>query len=504
MPALAAQAAEPRPASPWEDGGPGGGQAQGNGLPGPFAEPPSPGGLRPLPATMELVRSQVGALLAASGGFHALPPAEQERLRRHLVKIAAYAAELARDVWHQADKLGQRPVVKTSTQLEAPLVRAQSDGDNFQASAAGRVARITQQTLRAVAFPTFVSDLIKGTFEAITNATIEQLQAYTELLSNVSKTVDQFMADNISDNQARDWLAQRYPEYLEVTTSGGAPRLRLRPGADDRPAPSWRRDLNLSQDVGLDLEEIEQTLVPAARRKLAEGRLQVLSTMVLMGVSRLVVTAGKIRATMGFHIDTTDRLHTEHATDFDFRSGLSASYGFGPWRASAAMSLAYVRSTRAQSDHELNLDTDLTGEVELHFKSDYLPLQAFADSAALSRIRGNTPVPGQADLFGQIATGGSVGRYQSPRSRRSQRQEPALRRLGVLPDAPQVPQASSPSAGSGSGGRSGGGSAGRGSGASGSGGGGSSSGGGSSGGSGSGSGGRPASSAGDAGRGGRS
>jgi len=78
-----------------------------------------------------------------------------------------------------------------------------------------------------------------------------------------------------------------------------------------------------------------------------ESRLQMLSTLVLMGVNRIVVTGGKIRATMGFHIDTTDRAREEQASDFDFRTAVAGSFGFGPWSASASMSISYVSSTRS-------------------------------------------------------------------------------------------------------------------------------------------------------------
>ena len=96
-------------------------------------------------------------------------------------------------------------------------------------------------------------------------------------------------------------------------------KLAVADGADDREAPDFKADLNLPGDVGVDESAFEETLLPAARRRLAETRLQMLSTMVLMGFSRIVVTGGKIRATMAFHIDTTDRSHEESATDLDFR-----------------------------------------------------------------------------------------------------------------------------------------------------------------------------------------
>jgi hypothetical protein len=411
------------------------------------------GALRPNAATLNLVKSQVGALLTSSAAFHALPPEERRSLSDNLTRVAAYSAELIRDDWYQSGRIGQRPVVRYRKTIEGPaaqsLAQAQSDeGSGFAPSATSQVARVTQETIRAIAFPTFVADLIKGTFQAIVNASIQQMEAYIRLIENVSKTVDQFMNDNISDNQAKDWLAQSYPDHIVVEGGRAVPR----PDADDRPAPNFRADLNLSEEVSLDEGSIEETLVPAARRKLAQGRHQMLSTMVLMGINRIVVTGGKIRATMGFHIDATDRAHAERATDFDFRAAASGSFGFGPWSASLSTSVSYVSSTRRTNDSELNVDADLTGEVEIHFKSDVFPLERFAPAGTINRIQSHTPVPEAntpppAPFSEPPAVGGDVGRYQSARTRRTQPQPSQLRPIGsplpevrrpVAPDAPVV------------------------------------------------------------------
>lgn len=399
-------------------------------LPGAYGTPPAAEALRPNAATLNLVRSQVQALLTSSPAFHVLSRHDQRDLAGNLVKIAAYTAELIRDDWCQSQRLGQRPVVRRKEVLEGPIAQAQAAGDEFRPAAANQIARVTQETLKAIAFPTFVADLIKGTFNAIVQASIQQMEAYSQLLANVGKTVDQFMADNISDNQARDWLAQMYPEHIMVRNARAVPR----PGAEDRTLPNWRGDLNLSQNANLDEDSIEDILVPAARRKLAQSRLQLLSTMVLMGMNRIVVTGGKIRATMGFHIDTTDRAHEERATDLDFRAAAAGQFGFGPWSASASMSVSYVRSTRADSDAQLNVDADLTGEVDIRFKSDYFPLERFAGANAIGRIQANTAVP-EANTPGAIPSGGNGVAYQSPRSRRTQRQA-TLRPIGSpLPES---------------------------------------------------------------------
>ncbi|MEZ5426048.1 MAG: hypothetical protein R2747_07280 [Pyrinomonadaceae bacterium] len=421
-------------------------------LPAPYDTPPDPEALRPSPATVNLVKSQINALLTSSPSFHHLRPEEKRRFSEDLTKIAAYSAELIRDDWYQSERIGQHPVVRKKEIIETPVVRAQATADDgFETSAANRIGRVTKETLNAISFPTFVADLIQGSFNAIVQSSIHQMEAYLKLVENVSKTVDQFMRDNITDNQAKDYLAQSYPDHITIKEGNAIPR----DDAAEKPPPNFQGDLNLPQNVDVDESSIEEVLIPAARRKLAQTRHQMLSTMVLMGINRIVVTGGKIRATMGFHIDTTDRLQQEKATDLDFRASAAGSFGFGPWSVSASTSVSYVSSSRQKSDSEMNVDANLTGEVEIHFKSDYFPLNRFADTAAIGRIQSHTAVPennppgenavDRSEPFSQPpAVGDTVGKFATRRAERPPLSESLLPKTpAALPPArmPEKPVA---------------------------------------------------------------
>jgi hypothetical protein len=354
-------------------------------LPGPYKSPPSEGGVVPSPATKALVRAQVDALLHASPAFLKLDEASRAGLREDLSHVASYAAELVRDDFYQALRIGQRPV------LVARRPAAAATAQDFTPSAANNIGRVTRDTLRAISFPTFVADLIRSTFTAIVNASIQQMEAYGKLLANVAKTVDQFMADNISDDQARDWLAQTYPEHITIQRQGNRATAVPRRGSDEAPPPNFQGELGI--DASLDEDSVESTLVPAARRRLAQTRHSMLATMVLMGMQRIVITSGTIKATMGFHIDTTDVLQQQHASDFDLRVAASGSFGFGPWSASLSTSVAYVTSDRSQQQNQMNVSADLTSEVELKFKSDYIPLERFVNRQGVQQIQAATANP---------------------------------------------------------------------------------------------------------------
>jgi hypothetical protein len=387
-------------------------------LPGPFTSAPDPRGVVPTPATRALVASQVNALLASAQSFHELSAGDQRDLAQHMEHIAAYAAELVRDDWWQSARLDQRPVLRQRTTVrparqvrrsatagsrwaagsgagasarpaDGTPARALAAGENLGEGATSRVGAVTRQTLRAIAFPEFVADLIRSTFRAIIDASIQQLDAIRALLGNVSGTVDEFEESNITDSQAREWLAQQFGTHLQL--SGG--RLSARADAPETPPP-WQQQLGLPRSVDLaDEDSIEEVLVPAARRKLSQGRLETLSLLVMMGMDRIVVTGGKIRATMAFHIDASEATREANASEFDMRVSAAGSVGFGPWSASVSTSVGYVTSSRSESESEINVAADLTGEVELHFRSDPIQLNRLIGDDGIDRIAANTPAP---------------------------------------------------------------------------------------------------------------
>lgn len=402
-------------------------------LAGPFDTRPDPDGIHPTAATMELVRGQVGALLAATPSFHSLAPQDQAVLEQRLGHVSAYAAECMRDICWQSRELGQVPVIREKRELSAPVAEAQ--GNDFQPQAASQIAKITEQTLKAIAFPTFVADLIRGTFDAIVNTSIRQMESFMEMVANVSKSVDEFMKDNVSDESAASWLAGRYPKHIAMQEGKAVPAE----GADEQPPPDFERDLKLSGGASLDESSIEEILVPAARRRLAENRLKMLSTLVLMGINRIVITGGKIRATMGFHIDTSDRARQESASTVDFRTAVAGGVNMGWWNLSASMSLSYVSSTKASSDQEINVDSDLTGEVELHFKSDYFPVQRFADMGQLKTIQGNTAVPNANPLPGGAEAAEAEAAFSKPPAVTDQPVKPKPRKERPKLELPKSP-----------------------------------------------------------------
>lgn len=279
-----------------------------------------------------------------------------------------------------------------------------------------------------VDFPKFVGGLIDGVFNAINNSTMAQLKAYSDLVKNVSKSVEEFMSDNVSPNDAKNQLANKYPNVFGVNMDQGQPQLTQKDDADEQAMPALFQDLGLPTDTSLDDDTIEQKVVPGMRRRMALDRQQMLATMVMMGVNRLVVTDGTIDASVLFELkaSASDKRAastrgnygaSQYASNYDNRSTeTSSSSGGGFWGAifggdssntqdnwyrghfdsdNAQFSVSTTNSD--SSSAKLDLHTKLTGKVHVNFKSDYFPMERMLDVMALNVAKEKLMSPDTAD-----------------------------------------------------------------------------------------------------------
>jgi hypothetical protein len=250
-------------------------------------------------------------------------------------------------------------------------------------------------------FPEFVANLIHGTFDALVDASIRQMEAFAELVSAVAKDVDRFTSENVTPNQVRDYLAQQHPRDLALDVplrpGEGEPRLRRRESTETT-APTWLADYGLAGEELTD-DLIEDQIVPAARRKVGENRLQTLATMVLMGMNRIVIKDGSISAKLRFRAAARDSSSVQFAQSHDPGAPGPGSRG----------SLATVGSTMMVSTVGVNvqadadLKTELFGEVRINFASETLPLEHFVDAAQMALLRGHAKTPASAPAAAAVA-----------------------------------------------------------------------------------------------------
>jgi len=286
------------------------------------------------------------------------------------------------------------PPVQQETAPAAPAPAPASSGAPASAGGAstptGRAGEVARATLNAIDFPSFVASLIQGTFKAIVDASIQQMTAYAELLANVARTVDQFMNDNVTDGQVKDYLADEHPDVFTKDTSGGAPVLKVNQnGKSPLQLPSFLQDLGFQAPQDISNDDVDNVIVPQTKRSLAEQRQQTLATMVLMGINRVVIDDGEILAKLMFHIDASETTSLKFDQTKTTVGNMAQTAGNSQFTAQGLM----VNTTSLNAQSDINVRADLTGQVSVKFRSETFPLERFADSAAIQLINQNAKVP---------------------------------------------------------------------------------------------------------------
>jgi hypothetical protein len=239
-----------------------------------------------------------------------------------------------------------------------------------------------------VNFPGFVAQLVHGTFDAIVDASIRQMESYADLLSAVAKTTEQFTQENVSLDQARDWLAQRYPDDVVLHLPRGTDELAA--GAQLNPriegaSPAWLADFGL-EGQELTTEVLEQQVLPQARQKVGGDRLQLLSTMVTLGLNRVAVKDGSISAKVMFRAAAKDASTVQYAQNPDNNSGGGSNWGTRGNNAYAGVQ-TLVQTVNVNAQSSTDLRADMFGEVKLNFVSETLPLDKLTDPVKRSLIQ---------------------------------------------------------------------------------------------------------------------
>jgi hypothetical protein len=368
-------------------------------------------------ATLAAVRPQVRALLERSPAFRALSREQQIDIARTMVRVASYMSNpqgLARQEFENPvlAKDGEgAPARSLADAVDAAKSKASDKigtfaGADFQGGALREGTKAFKELVGSVDFPQFVGGLIQNVFQAIVNASIQQMNAYAEMLKSVAQTVDQFAQDNISMNNARDWLVDRFPGQLGIDASdmdgeGGTPKIAI--VGDEQATHAALNETLKPQQPFTDISDPDQEtrLVTAARMQMARSRQQLLASMVLLGINRIVVTDGAINAKVVFDLKANDEASRRaRASLYDTQMSANrnttvagAHWGWGG-AASSNVNEQMHRTTVSSavdesSESKAEVKAKLTGEVRVNFKSDYLPMEKMATPGMIASIQGN-------------------------------------------------------------------------------------------------------------------
>jgi hypothetical protein len=402
----------------------------------------------PPPTPRAEVRSAVQQLLTRSPAFAQLPAAQQRQTARDTALIADYLASPEGIEGQKIQGGVGMPAARALDQPGAPQTEDYSTArqaveeigrSKFEAGAARAGAETAGLLMKQVAFVPFVSGLIEGVFQAIVKSSIEQMQAYSAMVESVAKSLQKFRDDNVTENQGRDHMVEKFPDMFEIGvdefSDNPQPRLKLREGVDESDAlrrVNGALDFQDGQLKSMDLsdETAELAIVTAARTQLARQRQQLLASLVLMGINRIVVTDGRLSAKVMYDFQARDtrslrrsaaaydyardqygNLQTTWAGEGEYDSGgtvnssrqtgkessssdyTADSYAKGTYKYEQKPVMTAMSTASEASDAVLSTRAQLAGAVEVNFKSDYLPLEKMATPGMIAAIQGNsTPV----------------------------------------------------------------------------------------------------------------
>lgn len=322
------------------------------------------------------LRDGIDRTLAESAACQAMSTAERRELASNMESALGFL---------------QRSGVPRSA---LPFVQAQG------AVATG--GRAMRRLVHDVDFPAFVSSLIQGVFRSIVDSSVQQMQEYAKFLASVAKSVAQFADEQVSTDEARDYLTSRFPKSLEKTTDGDSTRLALKASEGDEGPPDFQSLFGLTEKPDLEDPASEGKLVRAAQLELAKQRQQMLATMVLLGINRIIVTEGTISAMVVFDVtasehaaSTSDRQYdntdtgsvnaNKAETDTYQAGGAAAALSTNRAEVFTRVSTQHAAAT-AKSSQDADLKAKLSGNVTVKFRSETFPLERMASPMELASL----------------------------------------------------------------------------------------------------------------------
>ncbi len=253
------------------------------------------------------------------------------------------------------------------------------DDKRFENRRIDQAGQLAGEFIENVDFPKFVRDLLKGVFDANLQVTIQQMEAYQKLLKTATKSVAEF-ANAIDNTAAFGYLAENKSDDFSIdfdekeTEADGKPKAVLTNKEGER--------------VDIGDNEIKAKIMDA-KIAMAKEQRALLRETILMGISRLVVERGKVKASVlfdikaGEQIDKRDKaaLKEAHSSGTSMKAGggfLGSIFGGPSGGHTRSDSKTQISISSAKGTATTSLEAKLSGEVEIIFKSDYFKLDNFA------------------------------------------------------------------------------------------------------------------------------
>ena len=318
----------------------------------------------------ERARSEVRALCAQSPAFLSLSQDEQFETYKQLCE--ARAAELRLATALEEPSLSSAMAEKKASDL--------INDQRYEASGLDKAGQRMADLVDTVDFPGFVRDLLGGVFDANMSVIVKQTQQYMDLLKTATKSLAEYVK-KIDDADAFSYLADNSSDEFSFDfdeknkdPKTGAPQPML-------------VDKN-GNKVDLGNNEVKAKIMDA-KLALAKEQRTLLRETILMGVTRIVVKRGIVKASVLFDVKSTSAVEkTDKAAMRESSSsggGAKASGGlvgtiFGGVSGGGSHSTkrSQISISTAKGNTTDTVAGQLAGSVEIEFYTDFFKLDNFA------------------------------------------------------------------------------------------------------------------------------
>ncbi len=290
---------------------------------------------------------------------------------------------LYKDVYQKhVKRLSQPPQAASRAFAEPKKASDLIDDKRHQNARIDQAGELAGGFVDEVDFPGFVKDLLKGVFDANLKVTLDQMEAYQKLLKAATQSLTTFMS-KIKPEAAFGYLAENNSDEFGLSFSDKD---------DDLDAEGNRKIVLTDKDGNaVDTEDTRiKTRIMDATLQMAREQRAMLRETILMGITRLVVEKGNVKASVLFDIKASEQIQkADKAALEDVKStSASISHSTGVLGSIFGGSLGggFTRSSRhsqlsvssAKSVANTELAAKITGSVDITFKSDYFKLDNFA------------------------------------------------------------------------------------------------------------------------------
>lgn len=250
-------------------------------------------------------------------------------------------------------------------------------------------------------FVTFTTSLVRDVYKVIIDSSIEQLQAYAGVVSDLTKPVAEYQEAITGINfQGGSAAVANLPPLLDyvnsvlglAVTGQGATATIAKPTTDDQVSTIVEQlgDVTTSDNktpatvVKKDTVPVPAELLELIYKKLDQETKKsrdLLVTILKIGMQKVVVTDGLIATKLVFHVDASDT-QTRNSSEVEQRANswgvsanASAKWGWGKANVSGGYQASNlsVKAVNERSMSAVNMSADIMGEVRINFRTETFP-----------------------------------------------------------------------------------------------------------------------------------